>query len=168
MNALEFNYHLTKMEKPLLGFAQSLTRNTEDAKDLLQETFVKAIRYKNSFSTGTNFKAWTFTIMKSIFINQYRRKIRSKTFHDDSEGQIQIVSHTVSSDRNAEMDANLKDIYKAINNLSQDLKQPFLKHYSGFKYKEIADDLKLPIGTVKSRIFLARKQLMHELKYFNE
>lgn len=168
MNALEFNHHLSKMEKPLLGFAQSLTHNTDDAKDLLQDTFAKAIRYKNSFTTGTNLKAWTFTIMKTIFINQYRKKLRSKTFHDDSEGQIQISSYNVNNEVSPEMDANLNDIHQTINALDVSLKHPFEMYVKGFKYKEIAEKLHVPIGTVKSRIFLARKQLMGELQHFNE
>jgi RNA polymerase sigma factor (sigma-70 family) len=85
MTAMEFNYQLTNLSGNLERFALSLTSNSEDAKDLLQETFAKAITYRDKFEDNTNLKAWTFTIMKNTFINNYRRTVKSNTTFDNTE-----------------------------------------------------------------------------------
>jgi RNA polymerase sigma-70 factor (ECF subfamily) len=85
MTALEFNYQLTSLSESLERFAFSLTTNREDARDLLQETFVKAISYRDKYADDTNLKAWTFTIMKNTFINNYRRTVKSNTTFDHTD-----------------------------------------------------------------------------------
>lgn len=162
MSTIEFNNTLTSMESYLLSFAMKFTRNIEDAKDLTQETMLKAIRYKDYYQPKTNFKAWIFTIMRNTFINQYRKKVRSKTIFDNStdlfllnnssDGQSSPFHHLVDKEVKAKLDI-----------LEEDYKKPFEMHYSGFKYKEIAEELDIPLGTVKSRIFIARKKLMDSL-----
>ena len=84
MSTVEFNNTLTSLESYLMAFAMNYTKNVEDARDLTQETMLKAIRYKDYYTPKTNFKAWVFTIMKNIFINQYRRKVKSGTIFDNS------------------------------------------------------------------------------------
>lgn len=159
MSTLEFNDTLTSMESYLMAFAMNYTRNVEDAKDLTQETMLKAIRYRDYYTPKTNFKAWIFTIMRNIFINQYRRKVKSKTIFDNSTDLFLLNSSTEK--RNSPYNHMASgEIAEQLAKLSEEYKEPFEMHYLGFKYKEIAEKLDIPIGTVKSRIFIARKKLM--------
>lgn len=166
MSTIEFNKQVLNFRSALGYFALSLTSNSEDAKDLLQDTLVKAIVYKDKFTDATNLKAWLYTIMKNTFINNYRRSVKVNQIIDNTKDLyfMNIPQHSGVSSPVSQI--SIKDINKAIEGLSEDLKMPFQMFFEGFKYKEIADRYDLPIGTVKSRIFLARKQLMHELKDF--
>lgn len=159
MSTLEFNEALMDIENNLKSFALSFTRNIEDAKDLTQETFLKAIKYKNYYTPQTNFKAWVFTIMRNIFINQYRRKVKSGTIFDNSK-EMYLLTNSAGPEEGAVSQIATKDIEEKIAGLSEEYKLPFEMHYKGFKYKEIADKLGIPIGTVKSRIYIARKKLI--------
>ncbi len=159
MSTIEFNDSLIKLESYLRSFAMTFTHNMDDAKDLTQETMLKAISYRDYYTPQTNFKAWVFTIMRNIFINQYRRKVKSRTIFDQSSELFQLNNATDGS--NPTSDYMLShELEKQLNKLSDDYKQPFEMHHHGYKYKEIADALTIPIGTVKSRIFIARKKLM--------
>jgi RNA polymerase sigma-70 factor (ECF subfamily) len=164
MTAIEFNYQLTNLSENLERFALSLTSNNEDAKDLLQETFAKAITYRDKFEENTNLKAWTFTIMKNTFINNYRRNIKANTTFDNTEDLYYLNLNKESAFQTPDSEFSVKEIKRKINELSDEFKQPFLMHTEGYKYKEIADKLNLKIGTVKSRIFFTRKKLMEKLK----
>lgn len=169
MSTLEFNNALTAMESYLLAFAMKFTRNKEDAKDLTQETMLKAIRYKDYYKPKTNFKAWIFTIMKNIFINQYRRKRKSGTIFDDSADLFLLNNSTENRDSPYNHIAD-KELTEKLQQLEEEYKRPFEMHFEGYKYKEIAEELDLPLGTVKSRIFIARKKMMDllpEYKYYN-
>ncbi|MEX1191120.1 MAG: RNA polymerase sigma factor [Brumimicrobium sp.] len=159
MSTIEFNNTLTSMESYLMAFAMNYTKNVEDARDLTQETMLKAIRYRDYYTPKTNFKAWIFTIMRNIFINQYRRKVKSKTIFDNSTDLFLLNSSTEKRDSPYNHITN-EEIQKQLEKLSEEYKAPFEMHYLGFKYKEIAEKLDIPIGTVKSRIFIARKKLM--------
>lgn len=159
MSTVEFNNTLTGMESYLMAFAMNYTRNEEDAKDLTQETMLKAIRYRDYYTPKTNFKAWVFTIMKNIFINQYRRKVKSGTIFDNSK-DLFLLNNSTENRNSPYNHIASKEIQGKLNQLSEEYKEPFEMHYLGFKYKEIADKLNIPIGTVKSRIFIARKKLM--------
>lgn len=163
MTAIEFNYQLTSLSDSLHRFAYSLTSNREDAKDLLQETFVKAISYRDKFADDTNLKAWTFTIMKNTFINNYRRMVKSNTTFDHTDDLYFLSSNRESVSETPESSISAKEIEKHINELEDEFKVPFHMHLQGYKYKEIADNLGLKIGTVKSRIFFTRKRLMDSL-----
>lgn len=164
MTAIEFNYELTGLSDNLERFALSLTMNREDAKDLLQETFTKAISYRDKFSANTNLKAWTFTIMKNTFINNYRRASKANTTFDNTDDLYYLNLNKESRYETPESDLSAKEINKAINELEDEFRIPFLMHTQGYKYKEIAEELELKIGTVKSRIFFTRKKLMEKLK----
>ncbi len=164
MTAIEFNYQLTNLSGNLERFALSLTSNNEDAKDLLQETFAKAITYREKFEENTNLKAWTFTIMKNTFINNYRRNMKANTTFDNTEDLYYLNLNQESAFQTPDSEFSVKEIKRKINELSDEFKQPFLMHTEGYKYKEIADKLNLKIGTVKSRIFFTRKKLMEKLK----
>lgn len=163
MSNKEFNQELIGISNSLEYFALSLTRNTDDAKDLLQETLYKAITYKDKFIKKTNLKAWCYTIMKNTFINNYRRAIKANTIIDSTD-DLYFLNLKQSSDfSRPDNILSADEIQKKINTLETEYKVPFELHNKGYKYKEIAEYLDLPIGTVKSRIFLARKRLMDQL-----
>jgi RNA polymerase sigma-70 factor (ECF subfamily) len=163
MTTMEFSNKLISMEERLERFALSLTANREEAKDLLQETYLKALSAKDKFIEFTNFDAWAYTIMKNTFINNYRKAVRQNTIVDTTK-DLYYLNNTKESDF-IRPDSNVqqKEINKHINNLQDELKVPFLMHTQGYKYKEIAEKLDLKIGTVKSRIFFTRKKLMESL-----
>ena len=167
MTAIEFNYQLTSLWENLERFAIRLTSNRDDAKDLLQETFMKAISYRDKFSDNTNLKAWTYTIMKNTFINNYRKLSKVSTTFDQSNDLYYMNLNKASGMDLPESSYSTKEIEKKIELLDNEFKVPFLMHVKGYKYKEIADKLNLKIGTVKSRIFFARKKLMETLKDYN-
>lgn len=164
MTTVEFNTELLSYQNPLKYFALKLTADNEDAEDLLQETFLKALKYKDKFQEKTNLKAWLYTIMKNTFINNYRRKVRKRTIMDNTDDDYFVNSSKKVSPISPESVYNHKEIRKTVANLNDECKIPFQMHFDGFKYKEIADHLNMPIGTVKSRIFLARKKLTDALK----
>ena len=166
MSTLEFNEALIGMESNLQSFALNFTRNSEDAKDLTQETMLKAITYSNYYTPQTNFRAWVFTIMRNIFINQYRRKVKSRMIFDNSK-ELYLLNNSNDSENSTLNLLSEKEVNKQISRLDHEYKKPFEMHFQGFKYKEIADQLGIPIGTVKSRIFIARKKLMNLLPDYN-
>jgi RNA polymerase sigma-70 factor, ECF subfamily len=165
MTVLEFDNSFNKMATLLQSFAYNLTKNSEDSKDLFQETAFRAMTNRDKFSDGTNFKAWLFTIMKNIFINNYRKKIKANTIIDGTDNQYYINSMSVSNPNMAESDMMMQELNKMVVELDSSVQVPFVMHYQGFKYQEIADDLKLPLGTVKSRIFFARKELKDKINF---
>jgi RNA polymerase sigma factor (sigma-70 family) len=167
MTAIEFNYQLTNLAGNLERFALSLTSNSEDAKDLLQETYAKAITYRDKFEDNTNLKAWTFTIMKNTFINNYRRNVKANTTFDNTDDLYYLNLGSESTSEAPDSRYSVKEITKSINELSDEFRLPFMMHTQGYKYKEIADKLNLKIGTVKSRIFFTRKKLMEKLKDYD-
>ncbi len=167
MTAIEFNYKLTGMQKHLEYFAKKLTNNEDDAKDLLQETFLKALTFRDKFVDATNLKAWLFTIMKNIFINNYRRNVRARTIIDTTDNLYHINNSDSYVSISPESEISEKEIIREIESLSDDHRIPFEMHTQGFKYKEIAEELEISIGTVKSRIFFTRKKLMESLKDFD-
>jgi RNA polymerase sigma-70 factor (ECF subfamily) len=166
MTAIEFNQQLVNQRVSLRNFAYSLTMNNEEAQDLVQETYLKAIKYRDKFADATNLKAWLYTIMKNTFINSYRRNIKTRQIIQQTDDLSLVKPAAGANSPSAESQINEKEINKAINALDDDYKIPFTRYFDGYKYKEIADELDLPIGTVKSRIFLARKKLMTDLKDF--
>jgi RNA polymerase sigma-70 factor (ECF subfamily) len=164
MTAMEFNHKLISMEDRLERFALSLTSDREAAKDLLQETYLKALSSKDKFIEFTNFEAWAYTIMKNTFINNYRKAVRQNTIVDTTKDLYYLNNSREAINEKPDSTFQQKEINKHINALQDELKVPFLMHTKGFKYKEIADELNLKIGTVKSRIFFTRKKLMESLK----
>jgi len=159
MSTIEFTSKFDEMTNLLNAFAYNLTKNVEDAKDLFQETAFRAITNKEKFRPGTNFKAWLFTIMKNIFINNYRKKVKQNTIMDSTDNMFYINSGSVVIGNRAESNIMMQELDKMVAKLDDSIKIPFMMHYQGFKYQEIADDLELPLGTIKSRIFFARKEL---------
>jgi len=166
MTAIEFNHQLLGMQSKLGFFAKSLTSDPEDAKDLLQETIYKALTNRDRFQGDKNLKAWTFTIMKNTFINNYRRNVRANTINDSTDNSYFLNLSPDSVFQSPEASHNEKEIRAAISELPEDYRLPFEMHTKGYKYKEIAEYLDQPLGSVKSKIFFARKRLMEKLKDF--
>jgi RNA polymerase sigma factor (sigma-70 family) len=166
MTALEFSYSLSEMTHSLRPFALRLTKDAEKANDLLQDTALKAFSNREKFTEGTNLKAWLYTIMKNTFITNYQRMVRRNTFIDTTDNLHYINSRDNAIENMAFTSFAMKDIRQAITKLNDAYKTPFMMHYRGFKYHEIADRLGIPIGTVKNRIHIARKELKSSLKNY--
>ena len=164
MSTLEFNSKLIGLNSILLSFALKLTKNHDDAKDLLQETSIRALVNKDKFRAGTNLKAWLFTIMKNIFINNYRKKVKANTIFDSTDNQYLINSGENKVRNGGEQIVLSDELSKIFDEIDESIKVPFMMHFNGFKYQEIAEKLALPLGTVKSRIFFARKELKSRIK----
>jgi RNA polymerase sigma factor (sigma-70 family) len=166
MTSIEFGYLLEQYNSKLKMYAMKLTRDMEDAQDLLQETVLKALRYREKFSEGTNFSAWLHTIMKNTFINDYRRKKKRLIVRDETENQILLNNPVIASPISADNAILYNEIVKNVDALDEKYKVPFEMHCCGYKYHEIAEELNLPVGTVKSRIFTARNLLSSQLRAY--
>lgn len=164
MSTVEFNHNLIKFTNILHSFAYNLTKDVEESQDLFQETAFRALKNKDKFRVGTNFKAWIMTIMKNIFINNYRKKVKANTIIDTTDNMYYINSGSSVIFNGAESQIMMDELSAMVENLEDSIRIPFEKHYLGFKYQEIADELELPLGTVKSRIFFARKALKDLIK----
>ncbi|MBS1651465.1 MAG: RNA polymerase sigma factor [Bacteroidetes bacterium] len=165
MITIEFNKKIIAEKLALKNFAISLTKNSDEANDLLQDTYVKAITYREKFGENTNLKAWLFTIMKNTFINSYKKNIKTKQLISSGDDKLLNEAFKQNSYDHCDSKINAKQIINEIKNLEDDYKIPFSKYYSGYKYEEIANDLQIPLGTVKNKIFIARKILMEKLAY---
>jgi len=163
MSTLEFHDKFNSLSAVLYSFSYNLTKNMEDSRDLFQETAFRALSNKDKFMSGTNFKAWVFTIMKNIFINNYRKKVKSNTIIDTTDNQFYINSGSNTTQNRGDANILLDDLNKMVSALDASIRVPFIMHHDGFKYQEIADTLDLPLGTVKSRIFFARKELKDKI-----
>jgi RNA polymerase sigma-70 factor (ECF subfamily) len=164
MTNFEFSHKVNLHYNPLRGYALKLTQDHEDANDLVQETMLKAFKNKDKFEEGTNLKGWLYTIMKNIFINNYRRMVKGNIFTDDTEGQFYINQASFTAKNEGERNLVMKELNTAIDELAENIKTPFLMSFEGYKYEEIAEQLNVPLGTVKIRIHVARQRLMERLK----
>ncbi|MGA0256993.1 MAG: RNA polymerase sigma factor [Saprospiraceae bacterium] len=163
MSTLEFYNNIEFLKSSLNSFAYTLTKDAIDAEDLFQETTLRAISNKEKFRPGTNFKAWMFTIMKNIFINNYRKKMKANTIMDSTDNMYYINSGKNVVHNDVDRNVLMDELQVMIKDLDESIRTPFLMHYEGFKYQEIAEHLDLPLGTVKSRIFFARKALKESI-----
>ena len=159
MASKEFETKLMSLQSNLLNFAYMLTSNRDNAYDLLQDTTLKALDNESKYVDNTNFKGWVFTIMRNIFINNYRRNVRSATVVDQTEDLYHLNLSQDSGFATPEGSYGAAEITEAINEFSDEYRIPFSMHVAGYKYGEIAEKMNLPLGTVKSRIFFARKKL---------
>jgi len=164
MTRTTFYTQFDPLSNILKSFAYKLTKNMDDARDLYQETAFKAFSNREKYQQGTNLKAWLMTIMRNIFINDYRKKKKQNTILDSTDNNYYINSGKYTSRNEGEGNIIVEELTGMIAELEGDLKIPFLMHYQGFKYQEIADKLELPLGTVKSRIFFARAALKDKIK----
>lgn len=159
MGSAKFQSNLLNLQDKLLNFAYMLTSNRDDAYDLLQDTTLKAIENEDKFAENTNFKGWVFTIMRNVFINNYRRGMRTATIVDTTENLYHLNLSQDSGLETPEGSLGTSEISDAINSFADEYRIPFSMHVAGYKYNEIAEQMNLPLGTVKSRIFFCRKKL---------
>jgi RNA polymerase sigma-70 factor (ECF subfamily) len=164
MGSKNFHSKLLALQGNLLNFAYLLTSNRDDAYDLLQDTTLKALDNEDKYIDNVNFKGWVFTIMRNIFINNYRKVVRSATMIDQTDDLYHLNLPQESGLDTPEGSFSASEITEAINSFSDDYRVPFSMHVSGYKYNEIAEKMNLPLGTVKSRIFFARQRLQKMLK----
>ena len=162
----KFNRDLVAVQDELLRYAYKLTMDREEANDLLQETSLKALDNRDKYTPDTNFKGWVYTIMRNIFINNYRRTKKANTIIDQSEDLYYLNISNSHTDTDPESILNAIELEKGIKNLDEDFRRAFDMYNEGYKYKEIADTLHLTIGTVKSRIFYSRKKIMTQLSEY--
>lgn len=166
MRIANFAQNLLSLQPELLNFAYKLTADHEEANDLLQETSLKALDNEDKYTDETNFKGWIYTIMRNIFINNYRKTLRDQTYVDTTDNQYFLNQGIDIEVDSTEVAYDLKEIRHIVNGLSKEYRVPFAMYVSGFKYREIADRLGLPLGTVKSRIYITRQKLQQDLKDF--
>ena len=162
----EFNDMLVDNADFLKPFAINLTKDAEAANDLYQETLYKALANHEKYNAGTNIKAWLFTIMRNIFINDYRRKAKRKTVFDNTSEDFLLNLKQASVPNGAESVLREKEIRTAIDELPEIFKVPLLLYFDGYKYQEIAEYLNEPLGTIKSRIHFARKLLKEQISRY--
>ncbi len=165
----EFMPHINSM----YNFAYRLTLDVDDAKDLLQDTYLKAFRFIDSFQQGTNAKAWLFRILKNSFINDYRKKSKEPSKVDYQE--VETFYNSEDVDRQITPDLRVEalqdmigdEISIALNSLDVDFRTVIiLCDLEGFKYEEMAKILDIPIGTVRSRLHRARNLLKEKLSEY--
>lgn len=166
MRTANFAQDLLSVQTELLNFAYKLTADREEANDLLQETSLKALDNEDKYTAETNFKGWIYTIMRNIFINNYRKALRDQTYVDQTDNQFYLNQNIDIEGDSTEGSYDLKEMRRIVNALPKVYRIPFSMYVSGFKYREIADKLGLPLGTVKSRIYFTRQKLQEELKDF--
>lgn len=159
-----FPVQVSELRNTLKAFALKMTKDAEDSEDLIQETMYKALRNQDKFAEGSNLKAWLFTIMRNIFINNYRVKKRRNTVMDGSDNQFMLNSGGPTVINESTNNLLSEEIEEALSKVKPDIRVPFMMYYKGYKYQEIAEILNLNLGTVKSRIFHARKAIQTELK----
>jgi len=163
-----FRKKLLSIQGNMLSFAYSLTSNRDDAYDLLQDTTLKVLDSEDKYVDNINFKGWVFTIMRNLFINKYRRDARAVVVLDTSDDLYRLNMSQASGLDTPDGSINVTQITEVISSFPEELRKPFSMLVSGYHYKEIAEHLSLPVGTVKSRIFQARRKLQLLLADFRD
>ncbi len=163
MSTPEFTRQLTQLNPVLRAFTKKFTSDRDESLDLVQDTLVKALIHKNKFRENTNLKGWLFTIMRNTFINNYRKNQRSKTYTDSTENQFFLHAEDTYTFNKPEKSFEYQDMWNQVDALREELRTPFKMYTSGYKYHEIAEHLEIPLGTVKNRIFNARKEIQSRI-----
>ena len=164
MNALQFQKKLLSMQENMMNFALMLTANRDDAQDLMQDTTLKVLDNQEKFVDNINFAGWVMTIMRNIFINNYHKVVRVQSIVDQNADLYNLNVPNDSISGSPDKIYQIQEVTRVVAGLSSELKIPFSLYLNGYKYHEIAEELDLPLGTVKSRIFFARKELQNTLK----
>lgn len=163
MKAVDFTREILSLRPTLTLFTRRFTRDREQSQDLVQETVLKALMYRDKFREETNLKGWLFTIMRNTFINDYRKSQRCKTNHDSTKELYYLNVQDKYTFHIPDAGYEFKEIWKNVLEVKEEFQKPFKMHASGYKYHEIAEHLGIPVGTVKNRIFQARKELHRKL-----
>ncbi|MBX2917256.1 MAG: RNA polymerase sigma factor [Cyclobacteriaceae bacterium] len=163
MTAIEFSKQLATLRPTLRTFTRRFTTDRDESLDLVQDTILKALTYRDKFREDTNLKGWLFTIMRNTYINSYRKNQRARTSHDDTKELYYLNVEDTHTFNRPEGSVEFKEVWKNVNDLKDELLIPFKMHTTGYKYHEIAQHLNIPIGTVKNRIFHARKEIQKKL-----
>ena len=166
MDKIQFQQRLLGLQEHMMSFAIKLTANRDDALDLIQDTTLKVLDNQEKFVDNVNFAGWVMTVMRNIFINNYHKIVRVQTMVDQNADlyNLNIINDSISG--SPDKVYQMQEITKAIAELNDDIKIPFTLFLNGYKYHEIAQKLNIPIGTIESRIFFARKELQNKLKHF--
>jgi len=167
MENISLNHQICNHRSCLESFAMKFTKDLEDANDLVQDTLIKAIHYHHMYKQGTNLRGWLYTIMRNTFINDYRKGSKRNTIIETSEDLSSYQLYHSATNNQGENKFVMEDITKALAQLQPEYSTPFLKYFEGYKYHEIAEALNVPIGTVKTRIHMARQTLKSQLKMYN-
>lgn len=163
MSKASFIQRVIGLQDNLLSFAYKLTSDRDRASDLVQDTTLKVLDSEDKFAENVNLKGWVFTIMRNIFINNYRKQVRENTVTDTTENLFHLNAAIPEASETPDGSFAVNEITKIISELPADFREPFNMHVAGYKYEEIAKKLGLPMGTVKSRIFTTRRQLQATL-----
>ena len=166
MDKIQFQQRLIGSQEHMMSSAIKLTANRDDALDLIQDTTLKVLDNQEKFVDNVNFAGWVMTVMRNIFINNYHKIVRVQTMVDQNADlyNLNIINDSISG--SPDKVYQMQEITKAIAELNDDIKIPFTLFLNGYKYHEIAQKLNIPLGTIKSRIFFARKELQNKLKDF--
>ncbi|MBS1508265.1 MAG: RNA polymerase sigma factor [Bacteroidetes bacterium] len=164
MDAIEFSTKVASLRPDLKVFTRKFTHDREESHDLVQDTILKALTYRNKYREDTNIKGWLFTIMRNTYINNYRKNQRQKTSHDGTKELYYLNVEDHHTFNRPEGNSEFKEIWKNVISIKDELLIPFKMYTTGYKYEEIAKHLKIPIGTVKNRIFHARKEIQKKLQ----
>lgn len=168
MTAIEFNHRIADLRSTLHTFTRRFTSDKEEMQDLVQDTILKALMYRDKFRENTNLKGWLYTIMRNTYINNYRKNQRAKTSNDTTKELYFLNVEDPHTFTNPGARYEYKDIIQKVNDVKDELLVPFKMHTSGYKYHEIAEHLNIPIGTVKNRIFHARKEIQKRLPGYKD
>ena len=163
MTQSEFSHKLIGLKDGLSALTRRFTANHDESDDLVQETMLKAWLYRHKFKEDTNFTGWLFTIMRNTFINNYRKGNRLELRRDQTRQRHYLNTEEMHTFNRPHESIVFKDTLKVVNSLQKELLTPFKLHTIGYKYQEIATQLGLPLGTVKNRIFHARKEIQKKL-----
>ena len=159
MTAKEFELAVSKLTDHLAKLAKKFTPDQDDAKDLIQDTLLKALKHREKFVRDENLSGWLYRIMKNTYINQYRKKMRESTYFDHSENLFQLNVPDYYTPHNPDRETIVRDFIHHSAEVKPVWRVPLKMHFLGYKYQEISEKLGIPVGTVKNRIFNARKQL---------
>lgn len=163
MTKEELTKHLISKQKFLYHSAYQLTKQRDDAWDLTQTVILKALTQYEKITHTTNIDGWLYTIMKNVFLNQCRNSHEIHLITKNSEDESSSYEIPIDAGESADSRCIVRDITNAIDSLEKEYRIPFGLYVSGYKYEEIAAKMNMPLGTVKSRIFTARKKTQHYL-----
>lgn len=159
MSVTEFTSRLDHFQLFMYNFALRLTQNPEKAKDLVQDTSMRAYRYRANFQAGTNFKGWIATVMRNLFVNQYRKDQKRKVVSEAVENFTFALESKMITPNQGELNLRMQELRGTLAQIGDLYSKPFFMYFQGYEYKEIAQTLDTPVGTIKSRIFTARKKM---------